>query len=347
MPWKDQLKRFKSDWDDFNNKHNVLPGSQQQQQQQAQIPYQPQPQSQQQQQQWQYDRPPPPQPQWGPPQAQNSYAQQQPLPPQQPINTVYWQPRFEAGLPVTQEWDAKQGNNNGWGNNELENYTSNPENAFFTNDRKLIIRAIANNAAADPAQKYTSARLVSRQTLARDRGVLTAVITVPSALGIWPAFWLLPREPFAWPYDGEIDIAESWNGEKNNKSCLHWGFFNAQDWNKHITRGTQIDDMHMRPVRYDLAWDQPGGQAGQGRMIWYIDGRPVMKAPIPPGTRPMRDFTILFNIAMGGNVCAGQIPRDGAYDMVVHYVALSGEPENGGWGRFEGEWQHTPDGNVG
>lgn len=247
---------------------------------------------------------------------------------------------------MTQEWDAKQGNNNGWGNNELENYTGNPENCFFTNDRKLIVRAIANNNASDPAQKYTSARLVSRQTLGRDRGVLTAVISCPCATGIWPAFWLLPFEPFTWPTDGEIDIAETWNADKVNHSCLHWGQFNGEDHQKHRVIESNIHDMDRRPIRFDFAWDQPGGQPGQGRLIWSIDGRPVMKAQIPSGTRPMRDYQILFNVAMGGNVCGGNTPRDGAYDMVVHYCALMGEPENGGWGRFDAEWGWAPEGHF-
>ena len=248
-------------------------------------------------------------------------------------------------MPVTQEWDAKEGAH-GWGNNELENYTSNPENAFYTQDHKLILRAIANNSSQDPAHKFTSARLVSRQRLGRDRGVLTAVVTSPCASGIWPAFWLLPFEPFTWPTDGEVDIMETWNGDHTNHSCLHWGKFDGADWNKHITQMTQLHDMDRRPVRYDLTWDQPNGQPGQGRLVWHIDGRPVMKAPIPQGSRPMRDFTVLFNVAMGGNVCAGQIPRDGAYDMVVHYCAMSAEPE-GGWARFENDWRHCPDGKVG
>lgn len=99
--------------------------------------------------------------------------------------------------------------------------------------------------------------------------------------------------------------------------------------------------MAERAVKYEFGWDQQSG-----RLIWWIDGRPVMKAKIPQGSRPMRDFTILFNVAIGGNVCQGHIPRDGAYDMVVHYCALSHEPE-GGWGRFEEGWMRAPDGKVG
>ena len=82
-------------------------------------------------------------------------------------------------------------------------------------------------------------------------------------------------------------------------------------------------------------------------MVWYIDGRPVMKAAIPPRTRPMRDMSILLNVAMGGNVCGGKVPRDGMYDMVVFSLYMSQELEIGGWSRFEADWASpaTPEGN--
>lgn len=186
---------------------------------------------------------------------------------------------------------------------------------------------------------------MSRRTFERDQGVLTAVVLSPCADGIWPAFWLLPQEPFNWPVDGEIDIAETWNGDRENRTCLHWGRHTEPQ--KHRVLGTKIPDMHCRPVRYDLAWQQPGGRAGQGRLIWYIDGRPVMKAPVPAGTRPMRDMTVLLNVAIGGNVCGGKTPPDGCYDMVVYTMYLASELEHGGWGRFQADWDcgGTPSGN--
>lgn len=172
------------------------------------------------------------------------------------------------------------------------------------------------------------------------------MILSPCASGIWPAFWLLPKVPFSWPVDGEIDIAETWNGDHENRSCLHWGQHHEPQ--KHRVLGTRIPDMSARPVRYDFVWDQPGGRPGQGRLLWYIDGRPVMKGSIPEGTRPMRDFTVLLNVAMGGNVCGGKTPADGYYDMVVYSMYMASEPEHGGWGRFEADWANhgTPLGNT-
>ncbi|KAG6104078.1 hypothetical protein E4U14_005940 [Claviceps sp. LM454 group G7] len=56
-----------------------------------------------------------------------------------------------------------------------------------------------------------------------------------------------------------------------------------------------------------------------------------MKATIPEGTRPMRDMTVLLNVAMGGNVCGGKTPRDGFYDMVVYSMFLASELEHVFW----------------
>ncbi|KAI6777782.1 Glycosyl hydrolases family 16 [Emericellopsis cladophorae] len=273
-----------------------------------------------------------------PPQQQYHANHQYPPQPPAPAGaSAYWRPRFQQDIPVTVEWDAKLGNGpDGWGNQELQHYTALPENTFHTQNGLLVLRALANSRAPNPEQKYTSARLVSRETLSRDRGALTAVIQSPCARGIWPAFWLLPQEPFSWPTDGEIDIAETWNGDCENHSCLHWGHHHEPQ--KHRVLGTKIHEMPRRPVRYDLVWDQPGGHPGQGRLIWFIDGRPVMKGHIPGGTRPMRDMTILLNVAMGGNVCQGVTPSDGYYDMVVHSLYASDEPELGGWHGFDHAW---------
>lgn len=243
-----------------------------------------------------------------------------------------------------EDFDQKIGNGpDGWGNNELQHYTDSTNNSFYTPDYKLVLRAISNPSDPNPATRYTSARLVSRQKLDRPRGCLTAIISNPSAPGIWPAFWLLPCEPFQWPYEGEVDVGESWNGDPTNHTCLHWGHFNAEDNDKHRVMDTPIPDLGRRPVKYEFAWEQDESSGG-GRYLWWIDGRPVMKWHIPEGFRPMREWTVLLNIAMGGNVCQGKTPPQGSFEMVVHELRMSGECD-GGWGRFEGSWWQAPEGN--
>jgi beta-glucanase (GH16 family) len=166
---------------------------------------------------------------------------------------------------------------------------------------------------------------------------------VPSAPGIWPAFWLLPAEPFQWPNEGEVDIAESWNAEAVNHSCLHWGHFNGPDHDKHRVMDTPLPSIQQgRAVKYEFAWDQDE-RSGGGRFLWWIDGRPVMKWQIPEGFRPLREWTVLLNVAMGGNVCKGVKPPQGSFEMVVHELRMSAECD-GGWGRFEQSWWNAPEG---
>jgi hypothetical protein len=102
--------------------------------------------------------------------------------------------------------------------------------------------------------------------------------------------------------------------------------------------------MGQRATCFELAWDQPEDGVG-GRLVWYIDGRAAMKASIPGGTRRMSDWRVILNVAMGGNVCGGKLPREGWYDFVVHELKMSEEPV-GGWARFGEDWERTREGKT-
>lgn len=218
-------------------------------------------------------------------------------------------------------------------------YTDSQANSFH-HDNRLIVRGLVQNGS------YTSARLTSHQTLSRARGYLTATILPPVAEGVWPAYWMLPKDPFQWPTDGEVDIFESWNGDCVNHTCLHWGQFNGPDHDKHRVVETHLPAMPRQPHTFGFAWiEEDGIPDWRGRMVWYIDGRPVMKGNIPPGTRRMEEFRIMINIAMGGNVCQGKLPKDGYYDLVVSDLKMCEEPV-GGWQQFESAWNTCIEGKT-
>ena len=80
-------------------------------------------------------------------------------------------------------------------------------------------------------------------------------------------------------------------------------------------------------------------------MLWLIDGGGVMRAEIPEGTRRLKEWNVVINVAMGGNVCGGKTPKEGSYDFVVHDLRMSGEPD-GGWGRVEQDWKRTREGHT-
>jgi hypothetical protein len=93
---------------------------------------------------------------------------------------------------------------------------------------------------------------------------------------------------------------------------------------------------------FSFAWFE-NPTTGNGKLIWYIDGVPVMRASKPSGTRPMKDFRILLNIAVGGTLNKGTLPADGTYEMVVRDLEMWDVPE-GGWETFERDWRRAPEG---
>jgi len=245
----------------------------------------------------------------------------------QPVVGLLWRPTFEAG--VASAFRHETGDH-GWGNNEIQNYTASPENSFIgpQPEGALVLKAIASH----DGRSFTSARLVSYQKMAWPRGHVAARISAPLAKGIWPAFWLLPVENLRWPDDGEVDILETWGGRSENGACLHWGHFTPQDGHKHRMTKTPIARMEL-PHTYGFSWE------GR-RCVWFIDGRPTMRAVLPDTCRPFSEYNIILNIAMGGNVMNGERPDPGEYFMVVHSLGVWDAPN------FEGAWALATEGRT-
>lgn len=131
-------------------------------------------------------------------------------------------------------------------------------------------------------------------------------------------------------------------GSNVNHTCLHWGQFNGPDSQKHRVVETDVKGLGQRWVRYEFAWDE--SDAGL-RMLWWVDGQVVMKTGLKSGTlgRRLSEFQVVINVAMGGNVCGGQSPGEGVYEMRVAEIRIAGECE-GGWGRFENDFKRAREG---
>lgn len=77
--------------------------------------------------------------------------------------------------------------------------------------------------------------------------------------------------------------------------------------------------------------------------MWYIDGKSVMKSSKPRSIRRFEEYRILLNVAIGGDVCKGAIPKDGTYEMTVHELKMC-ENVPGGQAKFEQDWRRTREG---
>ena len=117
----------------------------------------------------------------------------------------------------------------GWGNGELQYYTKPKKNNknyttknLFIEDGLLKIQPIRKPYKGF---KYTSSRINTKGL--RDFSFpseITICFKVPSGIGFWPAFWLMPIEDIRWPQGGEIDILENRGRITNiSSSALHFG----------------------------------------------------------------------------------------------------------------------------
>lgn len=129
--------------------------------------------------------------------------------------TLQWSDEFNDNTINTLNWVHELGDGTdyglpaGWGNNELQLYTDLVENSFIETDSDDV-SALVISATEDSQGIYHSAKLTSQGLQSFRYGKIDARIKLPTAQGMWPAFWMLGENitELEWPGCGEIDILE-------------------------------------------------------------------------------------------------------------------------------------------
>ena len=201
--------------------------------------------------------------------------------------------------------DGTIGSAPGWGNNELEYYTDDPENASLDGAGNLVItaRETAPDASLEcyygPC-RYTSARLKTERKLEFTYGRVEARMQLPAGQGIWPALWLL-GDPSAggWPQSGEIDIMENIGREPSTvHGTVHGpGYSGANGIGApfELAGANFADDFHT----FALEW-RPN------ELQWFVDDQlftTLTPDMIPAGSEWVFDhpYFLLLNLAVGGS----------------------------------------------
>ena len=214
----------------------------------------------------------------------------------------------------------------GWGNDELEYYTTGADNAATDGRGNLVMTVKAADGTLlcyyGPC-KYTSARLLSKNRFEIAYGRAEARVKVPRGAGLWPAFWMLGTDidRVGWPQTGEIDIMEHVGRLPNQIfGTLHGpGYSGGQSYSKVIDLGKPVaDDFHTFAVEW-----QPD------KIVWYFDGLPNFTATPNDAFLQGKQwvfnhpFYMLLNVAVGGNF-GGAVGADTVFPQttLVDYVRL-------------------------
>ncbi len=218
--------------------------------------------------------------------------------------TLAWSDEFNGpnGSAIdSSKWSFDIGGS-GWGNNELETYTSRSANSVLEGGM-LVIKALRETFTGPDGitRNYTSARLLTKNKFSQAYGRFEARIKIPYGQGIWPAFWMLGDniDTAHWPNCGEIDIMENIGREP---SIVH-GTFHGPGYSGGsgisaaytLPNGQRFsDDFHTFAVEWE-----------PNVMRFYVDGllyKTRTPADLPSGTSWVFDhpFFIILNVAVGG-----------------------------------------------
>ena len=218
--------------------------------------------------------------------------------------SLVWDDEFNqpdgTGVDTT-KWTAETGGN-GWGNNELETYTSRTQNAFISNNT-LVIKAIKETFTGTDGitRSYTSARLKTQAKFEQAYGRFEARVKVPFGQGLWPAFWMLGNDisTAGWPTCGEMDVMENIGREPSTvHGSMHGPGYsggNPLTASYSLPAGKNFsDDFHT----FAVEWEPNVAR-------FYVDGllyETHTPADLPAGAKWVFDhpFFILLNVAVGG-----------------------------------------------
>jgi beta-glucanase (GH16 family) len=204
-------------------------------------------------------------------------------------------------------WTYHTGNN-GFGNQELENYCAwgsaaapcNPANPNAYTDPSGILHIVARQPSTGV---YTSARLKTQGLFSFQYGRIEARMMLPESQGMWAAFWLLGNSiaTVNWPACGELDVIEHINGSNPQNE--------GHDWVQGSIHGTNLNGgIQYHPAAFSAtAWHTYGMIWSKGQIQYYVDAPSSIYATSTPstqtGTWPFDSGPefILLNLAVGGS----------------------------------------------
>jgi beta-glucanase (GH16 family) len=272
--------------------------------------------------------------------------------PTQPEWSLVWSDEFDGDTLDESKWDVDLGNGffdykvhawvPGWGNEELQYYTREPEN-LRVRDGHLHIRALKE---ALHGCGYTSARLKTRRRdgtplFTKRYGRFEFRAKVPWGKGLWPALWLLPQDDAygGWAASGEIDVMEI-VGERPREylGSVHFGStFPKRSLVTHVHKfpdGGSVADFHVYAVEWEpgeIRWLVDGVVWATQSFWWSCsrlrNGKGVearSAADLNPWPAPFdQDFYVVMNIAVGGNFPGVPNPETRfPAELIVDYVRV-------------------------
>jgi beta-glucanase (GH16 family) len=227
------------------------------------------------------------------------------------IPGLLWADDFNtAGAPDATKWtyDTAAG---GWGNSELEYYTTRSSNVYVSNGTLKIV-ALKENYMGSP---YTSARIKTEGLYSFQYGRIDVMAKLPAKKGTWPAIWMMGDNitSVGWPACGETDIVEQ-NG--SNKNVIY-GTIHYPTEKAAYGDGATWPILGANTVyhKYSVIWSATTMKILVDDLVYYTLPN---NASLPFNQK----FFIVLNVAMGGVFGSTIDPAFTTDQMEIDYVRV-------------------------
>ncbi|MDP3175132.1 MAG: family 16 glycosylhydrolase [Phenylobacterium sp.] len=193
-------------------------------------------------------------------------------------------------------------------------------NPWTVSNGVLTIRAEPASPEIQPLidnAKYTSGEINTFTSFSQTYGYFEMRAQLPAGQGLWPAFWLMPKDG-SWP--PELDVMEVLGHDMTTlytaRHTTAPGFLTADGGM------IKVADMSQGFHTYGADW-----QADY--ITWYFDGRKVYQLATPPDMN--KAMFIQANLAVGGNWsgpvdATTKMPADMKIDYIRAYKAIDDAP---------------------
>lgn len=128
---------------------------------------------------------------------------------------------------------------------------------------------------------YVSGLISTQPSFSQTYGYFEMRAELPRGKGLWPAFWMLPKDE-SWP--PELDVVESIGDPSQVYMTAHSKHGNSFGAEARIAPNI----FHT----FAVSWDERD-------LIWYIDGGEAGRVPTPDDMH--KPMYLLANLAVGGN----------------------------------------------
>lgn len=223
--------------------------------------------------------------------------------------SYYWQGMPNGStLPGEQQWyiDASFG-------------PTQPIQAHQIRNGVLTLRA----DRADPSfagflngHAYTSGLINSGRSFGQTFGYFEMRAKLPKGQGLWPAFWLVPKDGTA---SHEIDVMEVL-GQDSTK--IHTTLHQFKGAHRYVSGESTVPDMTEAFHLFGVDWQSD-------TITWYFDRVPIYRLNTPGDLH--KPMFMIINLAAGGPMPgpvgpATEFPADMLIDYVRVYSSLPGVP---------------------